>query len=241
MSMPKQFKDPSADLEPPKKKGQGCFFYGCLTLIVLFLIVAGLGTYGIWKLKETAIGYTDTQPLRVESKRIPPERAEEIKAKITRFYEAVQKGQGSGALTLTADEVNALVNSYQRFEKLGGGVQISFQDEEIKGQVSIPLEGLPLGFGAGKYLNGTAAFKVWAEEGLVVASIDSLEVKGKKVPEMIMAELRKQNLARDLYKDVEKARMLKRLKRVEVKDGKLAIEVEPGKSTGDGTWDKSRD
>ena len=52
-------------------------------------------------------------------------------------------------------------------------------------------------------------------------------MKGRQVPEIVMSEIRKANLAKDMYKDADKAKMLRRLKRVEVKEGKLLIEVEP--------------
>ncbi|MFC1823534.1 hypothetical protein ACFL9T_12560 [Thermodesulfobacteriota bacterium] len=226
--MAEQLKDPSAFMGVEEKKGRGCFFYGCLTTIVLCIIVGGLGMYGLWRLKEAAVGYTDSEPMLMERGAISPERVERVKEKIFGFYESIQKGNKRGSLRLSEDEVNTLINSHPRFKELGGGVRISFKDEEIKGEVSIPLEGVPLGLGEGKYLNGSAVFKVWAEEGLMVVTIDALKVKDGAVPEMIMAEIRKQNLAKELYKDAEKARMLKRLRRVEVKNGKLVIEVEPG-------------
>ena len=210
-----------------KKKGRGCLFYGCLTVIVIALLMGGLVTYGLWKLKEVGLGYTDREPLMFETETASPERVEEIKDKIEGFHTAVKNGEGEGYLSLSAEEVNALINSYHLFEGQGGGIRVSFEEERIQGQVSLPLEGLPLGLGEGRYLNGSATFKVWCEGGLLVLTVDSLEVKGRQIPEIVMSEIRKANLAKDMYKDADRAKMLRRLKRVEVQEGKLLIEVEP--------------
>jgi hypothetical protein len=210
-----------------EKKRPGCLFYGCLTVIILLFLFVGLSGYGLWKLKDKALSYTEEEPLLFEQITIDEERLQEIQEKIAGFSEAVKGGEGGGYLILSADEVNALINSYPLFDAHGGGIKVAFENEQIKGVVSLPLKGLPLGFAEGRYLNGSATFNVWCEGGLLIITMDALEVKGREVPDVIMNEIRKTNLAKDLYKDVEQARMLKRLKKVDVRDGKLLIEIEP--------------
>jgi hypothetical protein len=210
-----------------KKKRPGCLFYGCLTLIILVLLIAGLSGYGLLRLKDKALSYTDNAPITFDRVALSEERVQAVQEKIAGFSEAVKEDDGAGHLTLSEDEVNALINSYSLFEKHGGGIKVSFENEQIEGVVSLPLKGLPLGFAEGRYLNGSATFNVWCEDGLLIVTMDSLEVKGKEVPDFIMNEIRKTNLAKDLYKDVAQAKMLKRLRRVAVKDGKLVIEVGP--------------
>jgi len=209
------------------KKGLGCLFYGCLTVVILGIFVMAGITFGIWKLKEFALSYTDTMPREFAGVSIPTEKVAEFSERIDAFSTAVKEGKNTGPLVLTAEEVNALIYGHMGFKELKGGIQVSFSDDKIKGQVSIPLDKLLFGLGEGRYLNGSASFNVSCENGVLIVALDSLEVKGKQVPEIIMSQFRNENLAKDLYKDVESAKMIKRLKRIQVRDGKLIIEAGP--------------
>jgi len=211
-----------------EKKERGCLFYGCLTVVVLGLLLAGAVTFGIWKLKEVALGYTDTEPYAFTQVSMSPEKVARYREKIEAFSTAVKEGRSTGPLTLTAEEVNALLNSYEDLEKMNVGVQVSLSDDKVKGLVSIPVDQFLPGCGEGRYLNGSAGFNVSCENGVLIVTLDSLEVKDREIPEIIMSKFRNVNLAKDLYKDVESAEMIKRLKRVQVKDGRLLIEAGPG-------------
>ena len=209
------------------KNNRGCLFYGCLTVVILgIFVVAGI-TFGIWKLKEYALSYTDTMPREFARVIIPPEKIAEFSERIDAFSSAVKEGKNTGPLVLTAEEVNALIYDHMGFKELKGGIQVSFNDDKIKGQVSIPLDKLVFGLGEGRYLNGSASFNVSCENGVLIVALDSLEVKGRQVPDIIMSQLRSENLAKNLYKDVENAKLIKRLKRIQLRDGKLIIEAGP--------------
>jgi hypothetical protein len=59
--------------------------------------------------------------------------------------------------------------------------------------------------------------------------IDSLEVKGKRLPEKYLAQLREQNLAQDADNNPTNAAAMSNYKSIEIKDGKVIIEAKEQK------------
>lgn len=132
-------------------------------------------------------------------------------------------------LELTTPEINALIRKHAPY--LRDRVFIAIEGEQIKGQVSLRLADLPIPFvrrwTRGRYLNGSASFRASFEGGVLIVTLESLEVRGSAVPELVMEEIRKENLAKDLYKDPKHAELLARLgrkvERIEVKDGRILV------------------
>ena len=58
----------------------------------------------------------------------------------------------------------------------------------------------------GRYLNGEADLKASLEDGVLIVTLASFEVNGKKAPEEFMTEVREQNVAKDFYKDRSRPR-----------------------------------
>mgnify|MGYP000428947686 CR=1 FL=1 len=61
---------------PPQKKPRGCFFYGCITALVLG-IVLGVGAffairYALDKLVEVVEPYTESAPMALPQSTMPP-------------------------------------------------------------------------------------------------------------------------------------------------------------------------
>jgi hypothetical protein len=77
----------------------------------------------------------------------------------------------------------------------------------------------------GRYLNGEADLKASFDNGILIVTLDSLEVNGKHLPDEIMNGLRQQNLAKDAYKDPKNAEMLRKVDSMTIKDGKIIIRV----------------
>ncbi len=62
-------------------------------------------------------------------------------------------------------------------------------------------------------------------DGELIVHLDALEVNGKKVPDEMMTEIRKQNIAKDAAKDKDFAAMLRKVQSLEIKDGKIILKV----------------
>ncbi len=94
---------------PPKKRG--CFFYGCLVLVILGLIFIVLMVGGYLLLKKTASGWFDDQPtpMLVEGNAYSSEQMADLERRLKPFQESLEQGGAPVELTLTADDLNALI------------------------------------------------------------------------------------------------------------------------------------
>lgn len=209
---------------PEKKANKGCLFYGCLATMILALIAVAVIVYLGFKLRDIALEFTDTEPLELATSSVSPEMAAQAEEKVKAFMTAVAAGEDISRMTLSDEEVNALIATHEQLSEFRGMVEVDFSDNRVSGRVSLPLAefGMP-----GRYLNGSATFNLECRDGLLLVTLDSLEVKGRNVPDTIMNEIRKQNMAENLYKDVESIEQVKRLKRVEVQGNRLVLEVLP--------------
>ncbi len=128
-------------------------------------------------------------------------------------------------LVLTAEEINALIAEEEAFRNR---VYISIADGEITGQISVPTDKFLPG-SKGRFLNASATFEVTLEDGVLIVTMNKAEVKGEQVPEAIMKEIRKENLAQELYKDKKNARMIARFESISVEEDKIVAKLRESK------------
>ena len=206
---------------------KGCFFWGCLTFVIICLIVALVVFLGYRMVRDKAYEYTSEKPVPLEQVEYTPNEAEEVDNRITAFLEKIKKGESSVKETFTDRDINIFIDSGKAASELKDRIIVKFVDNKIKGSVNIPLKDVPIV--DGRYLAGDAEFDVTCENGLLIITLKSMLVNGQKLPEEFMQNLQKENLAADLYKDPEKAKALRRLKTVKMENNKLLIEVGPEK------------
>jgi hypothetical protein len=218
----------------PLPKQRGCFFYGCIiasilaVLFAILMVVIGFLTYRF--VNQLVDQYTATTPQSLPKIEMPAEQIKTLKERVEAFRKAVEAGTPTEPLVLTSDDLNALIEDNP---ELKGVIYVKVENDAVKGQVSLPLDKLEIGMVRGRYLNGEAEFKASLSNGVLIVTIESVEVNGKKIPDDFMKELRKQNLAKDAYKDEKTSEMIRKLESLEVKDGKIILKVrakgsEPG-------------
>src|SRR5436853_1507301 len=95
-----------------EKKGRGCFFYGCITLvIVVILAIIGLyfGTrFFINKLVNT---YTSKTPVAVAPVKLPARDGGAVVKRVDDFTKALREGATVAPLELTSDELDYAVRN----------------------------------------------------------------------------------------------------------------------------------
>jgi len=208
--------------EPPQAPRQrGCLFYGCLIagiLALIMIIAVAVGLFFLYRFTTRMVEqYTDTAPMALPQPNLDAGQVQVLKQRVDDFKKAAEEGRDA-TLTLTGDELTALLQSNEDFKDR---FAVTVEDDKVKGQVSLPLDFPGLGR---RYFNGSATFKASLEDGVLIVTVDQAEVKGQPVPESVMEHLRKENLARDAYKNEEDARVLRRLKSMEIKDGRITIQ-----------------
>ena len=241
---PEFYESPKFSPEPDelRPRQRGCFFYGCViasVLIVLLILALAVGSLpGLSRHQPNRRGIHGDGPARIAQTANLRRRAKE-RGRIAsrRSSEAVKEGTATEPLILTGEDLNALVEDTP---ELKGRVYFTIEEGKIKGQVSIPLSTfMDIGMTRGRYLNGEAEFKASLSDGVLVVTLDSIEVNGKRPPEEAMSNIRQQNLAKDAYKDPDNAEMIRRFESIEIKDGKLIITPRP-KAAAQGRAERSR-
>lgn len=212
-----------------KPKRHGCFFYGCIvSLVIFFLVLIGVGTaafVGYRAVKNLALQYTDTVAMPLPKPQLSPAEIQAVQERFAAFRDGVKSGAAVAPLVLASDEVNALFAGASMPQALRDRVYVKIEGDQVKGQLSLPLDTLGFGFLKGRYLNGAAVFKASLENGVLNVRAESIEVKGKAVPEKIMAALRKQNLAQDVMKDAEAVAVFQKVQSIEIKDDAVTIKA----------------
>ncbi len=216
----------SSEAHRPAKQGRGCFFYGCLTLVIIGIGI-GVGGYFLFrKFQSMVLDYTETEPRPLPQVELPDADVERVTSEWERFYATIQ-GEESDvhSLELSADELNALIQSHPD-SPLKDQAYVDLKDGQVTAKISVlASDYVKFDFLEGRYVNGEASFDVSLENGGLIVRLMDLEAGGKVVPDEFLSEMRTKNLAAKLYEDAEQAEILRRLERVEVRDGKLFIEA----------------
>jgi len=210
---------------PVKKKsdgGCGCVVYG---LIICVVVLVGGGIVAYFGAKSFLGGlvdeWSDEEPMLMPRVEISQAELEQLENRVDTFVNALENQQPSEPLVLTANDLNALIANDPAWQSTQGNVHVSIDGDQIRGKVSIPLE--QLGF-VGRHFNGSGAFTVSHTNGQLFVFIKSLSIKGQPLPDEITRELGRENLAKEAYKDAERAEMLDRITNIEVRDGAIHIE-----------------
>jgi hypothetical protein len=179
----------NALIEPPPKRGTGCLGKGCLTLIVLaiLLVVVGVGgTY--WGLRHV---YLSDKPAPIPEASAPSEtsaatpgetsapvqvqKSAEVRKRMDTMKKAARTHEET-EVELTAADINALIAANR---KSRGTASVAINDTVLQTQFSIPLERLDVpfqsAFGLGdRYLNATVS--IVAPPGTNANSVQLSEV-----------------------------------------------------------------
>jgi hypothetical protein len=210
-------------LEPKKKSGPGCLFYGGVVAAILLSVLVLAGFLGYRYARSLVAEYTDDHPASLPAVQLSDEAMSRLRERVGNFNHAVMGNQAAGPLTITAEEVNALIATAPELQALNGHVYITLEGDQPKAQVSIPADSLGLKPLRGRYFNGTGTFKVSFENGVLQVSLESLTVKGKPVPEPIMRHIRPQNLTAQLNADPQVQPVLARLQQIQIQEGKVTV------------------
>jgi len=211
-------------------KGRGCLFYGCLTVVILGLLLATGGFFAVKYVAGKVSAFiemnTDTEPVELPQVKMSDAAYDRLQARMKKFGASLEGGKAE-TLVLEGDEINALISRSADTKALKDKVYLTVKDDQIQGQLSWPLDDLAsfpgMGSLKGRYLNGSAALTASLTNTVLSVVLESLEVNGKPVPEQIMAELRRQNLAKDLENNPDLREVISKLEGIEVSKGKITL------------------
>jgi hypothetical protein len=176
-------------VEPPPKRGMGCFGKGCLILVVIVIVVIVVGVGGtFWTVHHV---YLSDKPAPIPEASVPTEtsaatpgetsaaspteKSAEVRERLDTMKKAAHAHEQTG-VELTAGDINALIAANR---KSRGTASVGINDTILQAQFSIPLERLDVPFrnalGLGdRYLNATVA--IVAPPGTNASSVQLSEV-----------------------------------------------------------------
>ncbi len=127
---------------PPRKRG--CFFYGCIALIIAVLIASVaavlLFRYAQRSFSGALNSYTDSKPAPLEAVDTSSAKVKTVQDKIAAFRDAIQNQKASQELTLTADEINALIAADPNRQDLADCLRLHIGGDQAKAHISWPLD-----------------------------------------------------------------------------------------------------
>ena len=212
------------NLTQQPKKRRGCLFYGCLTCVVLLVLALVLVFAAVQVIKKQIYAWTEAAPMQLPKVEMADAQFQSLQQRVTTFHDAMQQGKAGEPLVLTDNEINALIDKAENMKQLAGKVYVSLTNDQVKGQVSIPVPGV-FWFARGRYLNGEAAFNVSLENGVLIVTAQEIRVKGKTVPESFMSALRKENLAKEFYKNPDQAATISKLESIHLEGDHVIIKA----------------
>jgi hypothetical protein len=176
-------------IEPPPKRGMGCFGKGCVTLIVLAILLVVVGAGGTyWSLRHVylsdkpvpipeVIAPTETSAVTPAetSAPTPVERSAEVRERLDTMKKAARVHEQTD-MELSAADINALIAANR---KSRGTASVGINGGVLQAQFSIPLKRLDVpfrnAFGLNdRYLNATAT--IMAPPGTNASSVQLTEV-----------------------------------------------------------------
>jgi len=167
--------------------------------------------------------YTSPTPMALPQEGTLRAEREALSQRIRAFVAALDRREGPEPLVLTGDDLNALLVTTEA----EGRVHFAVEGNQLKGQVSVPLDELGLPGLEGRYFNSAATFRVSLRHGVLVLALASAEVNGRPLPERLLAELRDKNLAESFARQPEVAAGLDKLEGIRIQDGKVVIAARP--------------
>jgi hypothetical protein len=184
-------------VEPPPKRGMGCFARGCLILIILAILLVVVGVGGsFWTVRHV---YLSDKPAPIPEATAPTvtsaatpgeasvatarEKSAEVRERLDTMKQAARAHERTG-VELTAADINSLIAANR---KSRGTASVGINDTALQAQFSIPLERLDLSFrnalGLGdRYLNATVT--IVAPPGTNASSVQLRDVtlNGHTIP-----------------------------------------------------------
>ena len=206
------------------KARRGCLFYGGLAAAVLLVAILIAALAGLRLAKRVFNQFTDTQPIPMPAVQLSPAQIAAVQQRFETFRDALRAHKPAPPLRLSAEDLNALLQSDPEFEAMKGKLYVTgIQDGQVTARISLPMEEAGLPVFKGRYLNAAATLKVSLRNGVLRIVPQAVSAKGRPLPNLYLEQVRKQNLAKNINSDPRVSVALDRLQSIEAKEGQLVI------------------
>ena len=184
-------------VEPPPKRGSGCLAKGCLTVIVVAILLVVIGVSGtFWGVRNVylsdkpapileATAPTETSAATLGEASAPAlvQRSAEVRERVDTMKKAARAHEET-EVELTAADINALIAANR---KSRGTASVGIDGAVLQAQFSIPLQRLDVPFRKAfglnnRYLNATAAIVAPPGTNASNVQLSELTLNGHGIP-----------------------------------------------------------
>jgi len=171
---------------PEKRKSCGCVATGCIVLIVIAALLAGLSIWSFKKMSAHAREYTSTGPSPVPGENVAEGEYDALIKRINAFTNA--PSGSAQTLELSAHDFNVLVAACPQWEAVRGSIHVTIDGDVVGVTGSIPLTFITQL--QDRYLNGEIHFIPSKED-------KPLRIDLRDITLQSMKAMRKINLTKD--------------------------------------------
>src|SRR4030095_9446307 len=116
---------PIMQTPPPAPRGMGCFAKGCLTLIIVGVVLVAVFVGGsVFVLNRAIHVFTSTEPVQIQVRQSTPVELQVAKAKLDALRSAARNHQ-EATIEFNANEINALIATEPEFHGARGHVRVA--------------------------------------------------------------------------------------------------------------------
>lgn len=217
-----------SQINTTKPAGRGCLFYGCISAIVLVLLVGLTGFFTVRYLANRMIDtYTSATPTQFETVVLSDSEKEDLKKRVTTFQESLGKTNAPAELTLTPAEINTALAENPKWKKFAENVRVDIEDDQVICRTSIPTDALAhLPFMSrlkGRFVNGDCKLTFSLNNGNPALKMVSAVVNGEPLPKEFLDSLEREASFQKMLNDPEFRRHLDQIDWVRLQSGRLEI------------------
>lgn len=173
-------------------------------------------------------GLTESKPRHIPLEPLPQHEADALEDRVLAFQQALRQQAPTPPLSLTTREMNGLIALHPGLKAARGRIRVNLDGEVPKAIVSARLSDLHFPVFRNRYFNGTIGFTLGMSEGRLVLRAREISSQRRSAPGLVMAMLRRYNLAAPINEDARFAVTLENIQNVEVDRGRIVITAKHG-------------
>lgn len=220
---------------PPPDSGSGrktaaCCGIGCLSLIVLSLVLVIVGIrFGKNKLGEWAETYTSDQAVELVLPQIDPAGIDLAANRYETFKAAMGDGSAGEPLVLSEEGLNALLLHHPDFSGLSKSAVATIENDLLSINSSFDLDSIQIPFDfiaervKGKYFNGEVTVRLDSVAGRPAIYLENVAVGDREIPQVVIDSLRSENLLKDIDTNPEMKKAFGKIKELKIENNQLIV------------------
>ncbi len=164
---------------PPPRQGMGCFAKGCLTVVVVVMLLIMLSGIAGWYFFRNFPSFISQKPVAIHTYQATDEQYQEVVGRYKAFVQALNAGQAA-TFSLSGDDLNTLIARDPEFKNVRGKMYFDVKDGEIVAETSFPIDDKNRPGQTQGYFNGRVFFTAsysGGEATMHVRKVESLDGK----------------------------------------------------------------